>query len=290
MEQFLLFLTLLSRCCFILFFPPLFKSKRIEAKLTLLVKRRLRYNKFCPIAQYSAYAPDNDYVGPECGCEDNPCTNGICLPGVDVGDFTCDCGGTGFYGTLCDQPSSFLFLPSFLELEARRRQVNPRFHAGPDLAQMGELQTATGGNWDWEPDSSVPLCLNGWRILCDSEGYVLRLNLRDNGLEGTLPSFSGFSRLQVLDVSNNKIYGTIPTQIAQTNLTHLFPLPQSSLSSSIFLILFLSLRSHLSNNLFTGPIPTEIFSLPNLATMFACLFSQFLVNDGAHSFFLPLVT
>lgn len=39
--------------------------------------------------------------GPKDACSDDPCRHGTCK--VDAAGFRCDCGGTGFAGTLCDE-------------------------------------------------------------------------------------------------------------------------------------------------------------------------------------------
>ncbi|GAB2291999.1 hypothetical protein Dimus_026247 [Dionaea muscipula] len=73
-------------------------------------------------------------------------------------------------------------------------------------------------------------------IGCDANGSVIRLNLTNVGLTGTLKefNFSSFPNLLYLDLHDNNLFGSIPASI--TNLSRL-----------TFL--------HLGNNQLTGPIP-----------------------------------
>ncbi|KAI3892345.1 hypothetical protein MKW92_015264 [Papaver armeniacum] len=82
-------------------------------------------------------------------------------------------------------------------------------------------------------------------ITCNNEGSVLELNISGLGLEGTLNNFnfSSFSNFVSLNLSDNKLFGTIPPQISiLPKLTHLF----------------------LYMNKFSGRIPQEIGSLTSL--------------------------
>jgi hypothetical protein len=85
------------------------------------------------------------------------------------------------------------------------------------------------------------------------------------------------------NLSNNKLSGTIPTQIGSlTNLTELFvPLPfrMSSVflreeSNNGFSLLFNLRHRHLGSNRLSGTIPTQIGSLTKLTSLFAPRFPQ----------------
>uniref|UniRef100_A0A7N2LGW1 non-specific serine/threonine protein kinase n=2 Tax=Quercus lobata TaxID=97700 RepID=A0A7N2LGW1_QUELO len=82
-------------------------------------------------------------------------------------------------------------------------------------------------------------------INCDQSGSVTHLNLSSYGLIGTLHnlSFQSFPNLLSLDLSDNSLYGIIPS-----NICHLFKLS------------FLNLY----DNQFTGRIPSEIGKLTSL--------------------------
>ncbi|XP_024317065.1 receptor-like protein kinase isoform X1 [Brachypodium distachyon] len=80
---------------------------------------------------------------------------------------------------------------------------------------------------------------------CDAAGHVTHLSLQNSGLNGTLDAFysTAFWHLAELDLSENNLFGTIPTNIS----------------------LLLSLTSLcLSNNNFVGAIPCELYGLPRI--------------------------
>ena len=90
---------------------------------------------------------------------------------------------------------------------------------------------------------------NWFGVSCNAEGSVLRLNLTNSNLHGTLYkfSFSSFPNLAYFDLSLNQLFGSIPPLI-------------SSLSKLIYL--------DLSINQFSGNIPPEIGLLINLQTLY----------------------
>ncbi|KAF6150126.1 hypothetical protein GIB67_004220, partial [Kingdonia uniflora] len=86
-------------------------------------------------------------------------------------------------------------------------------------------------------------------IFCNNAGNVVKLNVSNLGLQGTLFNFkfSSFPYLTTLDLSSNALFGTIPAHIA--NLSQIT-----------------SLR--FSNNTLSGEIPREIGLLTNLVFLF----------------------
>ena len=89
----------------------------------------------------------------------------------------------------------------------------------------------------------------GWRgVICDlAQTGVHQLDLRDNGLAGTIPPEIGaFSHLEVLELFDNHLTGALPAELG--NLTALREL-------------------WLRCNELTGPIPPEIGRLENLSTL-----------------------
>ncbi|XP_057977984.1 MDIS1-interacting receptor like kinase 2 [Malania oleifera] len=85
-------------------------------------------------------------------------------------------------------------------------------------------------------------------LSCDTAGRITEIILPELGLEGTFHNFSFplFPNLLHINLSTNKLYGTIPPQI-------------SNLSKLVFL--------DLSFNLFTGKIPSEIGLITNLEVL-----------------------
>ncbi|KAI3889363.1 hypothetical protein MKX03_024454 [Papaver bracteatum] len=110
-------------------------------------------------------------------------------------------------------------------------------------------------------------------ITCNNEGSVTELNLTNSNLQGTLLSFnfSSFANCVSLDLSNNKLSGSIPSQIGSlSKLTH-FDLSKNKFSRHIPLeIEFLTNISllDLSENQISGSIPASICNLSNLNTLY----------------------
>ena len=102
-------------------------------------------------------------------------------------------------------------------------------------------------SWIINPGSDVSPC-KWYGISCNDAGSVVRINLTDWGLEGTLQdfSFSSFPNLAYVDISMNNLSGPIPLQI-------------SLLSKLKYL--------DLSINKFSGGIPSEIGLLTNLEVL-----------------------
>ncbi|KAG2692415.1 hypothetical protein I3760_08G053200 [Carya illinoinensis] len=84
-----------------------------------------------------------------------------------------------------------------------------------------------------------------------STGSVVRINLSDSSVRGSLKefSFSSFRNLEYIDLRMNSLFGNIPPQI-------------SSLSKLIYL--------DLSANQFSGKIPPEVGLLANLEVLLLC--------------------
>lgn len=105
-----------------------------------------------------------------------------------------------------------------------------------------DWEFVSGGNYPWDEDG--PGCgMTSGTVRCSDEGgndrHVVELNLKSVGMEGMLPGapFAQLPYLQKLDLSNNRLNGLIPVQIAE--------LP--ALRTLI-----------LSNNEFTGAIPGDL--------------------------------
>ncbi|KAG6686833.1 hypothetical protein I3842_11G040500 [Carya illinoinensis] len=91
-------------------------------------------------------------------------------------------------------------------------------------------------------------CMSWLGISCNFAGSVIRINLTNSSLQGTLQEFSfrSFPNLAYVDLSKNALFGTIPPQI-------------SYLSKLKYL--------ELSFNKFSGKIPPEIGLLTNLEVL-----------------------
>ncbi|MGD1148576.1 MAG: leucine-rich repeat domain-containing protein, partial [Thermoanaerobaculaceae bacterium] len=114
-----------------------------------------------------------------------------------------------------------------------------------------DLYTSTGGaSWgtslNWNGAAGTECTWAG--VICDSgQTTVQVLNLRNNNLVGTLPaSLSSLKNLLYLDLSQNQLSGSIPTQLGTLmNLQDLY----------------------LQYNQLTGSIPTQLGSLADLESL-----------------------
>eukprot|EP00549_Striatella_unipunctata_P025996 CAMPEP_0118686634 /NCGR_PEP_ID=MMETSP0800-20121206/7925_1 /TAXON_ID=210618 ORGANISM="Striatella unipunctata, Strain CCMP2910" /NCGR_SAMPLE_ID=MMETSP0800 /ASSEMBLY_ACC=CAM_ASM_000638 /LENGTH=361 /DNA_ID=CAMNT_0006583707 /DNA_START=203 /DNA_END=1284 /DNA_ORIENTATION=- len=81
------------------------------------------------------------------------------------------------------------------------------------------LYNATNGpSWTDDPEktwsnSKVPPCQKKG-VTCNSNNEIISLELKDMGLEGSLPEDLGFLRfMEILDVSQNKLTGRVPSEL-----------------------------------------------------------------------------
>lgn len=147
--------------------------------------------------------------------------------------------------------------------------------------------------------SSYPVCMwHGVECLDDNDeiGLVKAVNLSANGLEGTLPrELSLLQRdCRLLDLSDNKVGGTIPDLSALANLQSLYLGPNELVSSIPATLYELTHLTHLymndciltgelssmigkltglqglgmHGNLFSGSIPSEIALLEDLRVLY----------------------
>ncbi|KAL4566144.1 hypothetical protein LXL04_030254 [Taraxacum kok-saghyz] len=117
---------------------------------------------------------------------------------------------------------------------------------------------------DWD---DKPVC-NYKGVICDQEGYVVKIDISGQGLFGHFPEnvCSFVPRLRSLSFGYNKIHGDFPQSITncsfleQLNITHTNltgTLPDLSPMKSLKLL-------DLSSNFFTGAFPMSFINLVNL--------------------------
>lgn len=109
-----------------------------------------------------------------------------------------------------------------------------------------QLYIATdGSNWTNKWDTSEPIC--NWYGVTVTDGAITGLNLADNNLKGTLPTWlCQLSSLETLALHDNDLEGEIPACIG--DMTQLKTL-------------------NLSDNNFTDSIPASLYNLTNLISL-----------------------
>ncbi|KAG5560019.1 hypothetical protein RHGRI_003336 [Rhododendron griersonianum] len=136
--------------------------------------------------------------------------------------------------------------------------------------------------WKASLDNQSQSLLSSWNetshctwvgIGCNDAGKVTNVNLDSIGLRGTLFSlnFSLLPHLVKLDLSNNLIYGTIPSQISGLSRLASLSVSINHLSGGIpseVAMLRSLIELDLSMNNLTGSIPSSIGILRNLTTLY----------------------
>ena len=126
------------------------------------------------------------------------------------------------------------------------------------------LYTLTGGpNWTsnsgWLGDVGTECSWSG--VSC-SDKHVVRLNLNNRGLTGSIPKILSYlDRLKELDLSNNRLNGIIPIALGSgyTGLTSGYNVTRAvGLNLEVL---------HLHNNQLSGHIPTELVNSQALKTL-----------------------
>ncbi|KAJ0695288.1 putative protein kinase RLK-Pelle-LRR-V family [Helianthus annuus] len=91
------------------------------------------------------------------------------------------------------------------------------------------------------------------------------LSLNDNNLSGEIPdSFEGLTALVNLDLSSNSLSGELPSSLGSLSSLTTFHLQNNQLSGTLDVLQDLPLRDlNIENNLFNGPIPDKLLSIPD---------------------------
>ena len=89
-------------------------------------------------------------------------------------------------------------------------------------------------HWDFSNPYSNP-CNDQWYgVTCSSENHVIKLDLYDSNLRGTIPSTIGhLSSLQYLNLSNNQLIGSIPSTIGNLSSVQLLNLNYNRLTGIV---------------------------------------------------------
>lgn len=144
----------------------------------------------------------------------------------------------------------------------------------PDRLALIALYEATGGE-DWDNNSQwlseAPLG-NWFGVETDVDGRVTDLNLRFNGLSGTLPPEIGdLTALRALSLHYNRLSGTIPSEIGNLTLLRGLRLYRNDFSGTIppaLGDLTELIHLDLSYNELLGTIPGELGNLVRLRELY----------------------
>ncbi|KAL7002978.1 hypothetical protein U1Q18_004138 [Sarracenia purpurea var. burkii] len=91
------------------------------------------------------------------------------------------------------------------------------------------------------------------------------MSLNDNQLTGEIPdAFQDLAGLINLDLSSNNLSGQLPTSLESLSSLTTFHLQSNRLSGTLDVLQDLPLKDlNIENNLFNGPIPQKLLSIPN---------------------------
>ncbi len=146
--------------------------------------------------------------------------------------------------------------------------------ARPDFYPLVALYSGTDGpNWTNATNWASDALLSEWYgVTTDADGRVTELNLRDNNLQGTIPTELGLlANLKELYLYGNQLTGTIPTELGLLANLKTLDLRENQLTGTIpkELGLLANLtRLALGGNQLTGTIPSELGLLANLEELY----------------------
>ena len=147
----------------------------------------------------------------------------------------------------------------------------PSLTAVTDEDALIALYRGTDGDY-WIDNSNwlsyAPL--NTWYgVTTDEDGRVIRLDLRENGLWGTIPSELGnLTKLQGLSLADNQLDGTIPSELGNLINLEWLTLDSNQLCGTIPPELgnLINLEVlYLDSNQLQGTVPPELNNLTNLS-------------------------
>lgn len=131
-------------------------------------------------------------------------------------------------------------------------------------SKMEEDAHKVFNGWDWD---SVDPCT--WDMVgCSSDGFVISLEMTNNGLSGTLsPSIGNLSHLQTMLLQHNQLSGPIPSEIGILSQLTTLDLSSNQFTSEIPSSLGRLTRLNylrLSRNKLSGRIPQPVANLTGL--------------------------
>ncbi|KAL7245874.1 hypothetical protein ACSBR2_001079 [Camellia fascicularis] len=178
---------------------------------------------------------------------------------------------------LSNQFIPFQVLFAFVIISSSDSTANASFAMRKKVGEKG-IEAMALLTWKTSIDNQSQSLLSSWNesshcswvgIGCNEAGRVIYIDIKSYGLRGTLSelNFSSFPHLLSLELYNNSVYGTIPSQIGSLMRLTYLSLSNNHLSgtipSEIGMLGSLTELFLYSNNL-SGPIPPSIGNLGNL--------------------------
>ncbi|RDX85614.1 Protein STRUBBELIG-RECEPTOR FAMILY 3, partial [Mucuna pruriens] len=153
---------------------------------------------------------------------------------------------------LSGQLGSNLDFPSIIELDLSNNQIGGTIPSTlpPTLRNLSLSANQLNG--------SIPDALSSLSQLSD-------LSLKDNLLSGQIPNaFLQLTGLMNMDMSGNNLSGQLPPSMGNLSSLTTLHLQNNQLSGTLFVLQDLPLQDlNIEDNIFSGPIPPELLSIPN---------------------------
>ena len=188
---------------------------------------------------------------------------------------------TSSVGVIVNRASAYIADERWVDPVSRndRTRVTTVVNAAPppsspaDRVALTALYNSTGGpNWTSNENWLSERPLGEWYgVLADSNGRVVSLDLKNNGLTGPLPpELSGLSSIRALILYVNQLTGSIPPELARLTELGSLRLSLNQLSgpipSELGRLRGLTALS-LGGNRLSGPIPSELGRLRGLTVL-----------------------
>ncbi|KAL3011009.1 hypothetical protein AAZX31_07G177100 [Glycine max] len=129
------------------------------------------------------------------------------------------------------------------------------------------LSGQLGSNLDFPSIIDMDLSNNqiGGTIPSTLSPTLRNLSLSANHLNGSIPdALSSLTQLSDLDLSGNNLSGQLPPSMGNLSSLIILHLQNNQLSGILFVLQDLPLQDlNIENNIFSGPIPPELLSIPN---------------------------
>ncbi|KAL5162793.1 Protein STRUBBELIG-RECEPTOR FAMILY 3 [Glycine soja] len=153
---------------------------------------------------------------------------------------------------LSGQLGSNLDFPSIIDMDLSNNQIGGTIPStlSPTLRNLSLSANHLNG--------SIPDALSSLTQLSD-------LSLKDNHLNGQIPNvFLQLTGLMNMDLSGNNLSGQLPPSMGNLSSLITLHLQNNQLSGILFVLQDLPLQDlNIENNIFSGPIPPELLSIPN---------------------------